>query len=352
VSQCWHPHSRRILVCSEPASGKLPHRISGDWCHNAGNLIRSVASTDRPMSLKVGFVLITHDKPHRAIRLVRKLNYMFDAPAIAWHHDFTQCTIPSDSITTNISLVRPNFQTSWATFSIVEAMLGAVKLLFQSKNPPDWFFLLSGADYPIKTADKIVHDLSMSQYDAHISHEKICFNEYENPWQELCYRRYCSLRLSIPLISRSLKLTRRTVRLSHPLITTPFLPFSKTLSCFAGQFWFCANRLAAEYLIGFHTTEPALANHYRRTDQINHDRRLGEAICPDESYCQTVLCNAPHLKLSKNHWRYIDWSQHGAHPKTLLIEDLPQLQESTAHFARKFDADVDDKVLDALDALT
>ena len=292
------------------------------------------------MSVRIGFVLLTHNKPQQALRLVRKLNSMFDDPPIAWHHDFTQCNLSENSFLKNIYFVRPHLHTGWGQFSIVDAGMAALKLLFQSESPPDWFCLLSGADYPIKTAEKIVYDLSSSPYDAHIRHERIRFNRYEREWQELCYRRYCNLRFHIPL-------THRTIRLSHPLITRPFLPFSDKLACFAGEHWFSANRLAANYLIEFYRTKQALANHYRRQD----DYRLSTS----ESYYQTVLCNAPHLKISENHWRYIDWSQggpHPKHPKTLLMEDLPKLHASPAHFARKFDADVDDKVLDALDAVT
>src|SRR5262245_10249496 len=103
------------------------------------------------MSLKIGFVLLTHNKPYQALRLVKRLNYMFGAPPIAWHHDFTQCHLPLESMANSTLLVRPNFQTGWARFSVVDAMMSALKLLFESKSPPDWFILLSGADYPIKS---------------------------------------------------------------------------------------------------------------------------------------------------------------------------------------------------------
>lgn len=306
------------------------------------------------MSPKIGFVLLTHNKPSQAIRLVTKLNRMFDAPPICWHHDFTQCDIPPDSITENVSLVRPHFRTGWALFAVVDAMLAALKLHFRAKTAPDWVVFLSGADFPIKPADKILHDLSTSQYDAHIHHEKIRYKQYEREWQELCYKRYCSLRFRIPVVTRRLKLSQRTIRFSHPFITTPFLPFSNAFSCFAGEHWFCANRTAAEYLLHFHESKPALANHYRRTERalVNYHRRPIELICPEESYYQTILCNAPHLRISQDHRRYIDWSQNAAHPKTLLMEDLPKLLASEAHFARKFDSDVDGKILDALDAAT
>lgn len=71
----------------------------------------------------------------------------------------------------------------------------------------------------------------------------------------------------------------------------------------------------------------------------------------EESYFQTILANAENLKLNNNSWRYTDWALDGAHPKTLLLEDMPALVASVAHFARKFDTDTDVRILDELDAL-
>jgi hypothetical protein len=47
---------------------------------------------------------------------------------------------------------------------------------------------------------------------------------------------------------------------------------------------------------------------------------------------------------------YIDWSAHGERPKTLGLADLSHLRSTPALFARKFDARMDDGILDALDA--
>jgi hypothetical protein len=70
----------------------------------------------------------------------------------------------------------------------------------------------------------------------------------------------------------------------------------------------------------------------------------------EESYFQCVLANAPQLKLHNCDYRYVDWSANEAHPKTLTMEDLPSLVASPCHFARKFDAGVDARVLNSLDA--
>jgi hypothetical protein len=291
------------------------------------------------MAPTIGFILLTHNKPHQIIRLITTLNRMFDYPPIVCHHDFSQSNLAVDLSKKNVSFVHPHLQTGWAEFSLVDAMLNALKLMYESSKP-DWF-IFSGADYPIKPAKQILYDLTSSSYDVHMHHEKITYDAYERPWQELCFSRYCTIKFKIPFISRGLRFCSRVLTLKHPLITAPFLPFNNKLRCFAGEFWFCANRKSAEYLIEFHSTRPALASHYRRLDSYR--------ICPEESYYQTVFCNAPHLKVSPNNWRYIDWSAKGAHPKTLLFEDLPKIYASTAHFARKFDIDADVRVLNELD---
>jgi len=287
----------------------------------------------------VGFVLLTHDKPHQTIRLVTTLNRMFDGPPIVCHHDFSQINLDKNSLTKNVTLVQPHLHTAWGQFSLVEAMLRALQVMFETPTSPDWFILLSGADYPIKPAQQILSDLESSPFDVHIHHEPIVYNQYQSDWQKMCFYRYCVVKFGLPYINRRLQLTKRMMILSNPILTKPFLPFSNKLRCFAGEHWFCADRKAAQYLLKFHNEIPALAAHYRKTKNSS------------ESYYQTVFCNAPHLKISGNNWRYVNWLIGGPHPKTLVLEDLPKMLASSAHFARKFDIDKDAGVYDALDAI-
>jgi len=293
------------------------------------------------MNTLIGFILITHTKPQQIIRLMTKLNKMFDNPLIVCHHDFSKCNLAVDAIPKNVSFVYPHLHTGWGEFSTVEATVRAIQRMYEAPTNPDWFVLLSGADYPIKSSGQIVHDLTSSPHDAHIHFEQIKYKAYEVGWHRSYYERYCSVRLlSFPFLTRRLNLVRRELRLTHPVLTTPFLPFSEKFHCFGGSSWFCANRRAAEYIIEFHKTRPDVTLHYQGVKNA------------DESYFQTILANAPHLKLHTNNWRYTDWSLGDDHPKTLGMEDLPQLLASSAHFARKFDIDVDQTILDELDIIT
>lgn len=296
------------------------------------------------MTPTVGFVLPTYKNPQQILRLLDRLDHMFASPPIACHHDFSKSYLPAEQLGSNVTLVHPHLITGWGVFSVVEGTMRALQTLYQTPPGPDWFILVSEADYPIKPATHILRNLSSTPYDVHMHHELISYRAYERDWQRMCYDRYCTYRFRVPFLDSGLRPTRRTVTLRHPFLTRPFLPFASNLRCFAGEHWFCANRKAAHHLISFHESRPALANHYRRLERYG-------VVIPDESYYHTVLCNAPHLSVSQDNWRYVDWSRGGANPKTLTLDDMPRLRESTAHFARKFDIDVDARILDELDDL-
>jgi hypothetical protein len=268
------------------------------------------------MRPNIGFVLLTHEKPKQTLRLLRRINRLFDNPAIVNHHDFEQCPLNMDEFPNNVSFVVPSLRTEWGRFSSVEAVIRAIRQLYASVAPPDWFVLLSGSDYPIKPASQVFQDLATSPFDAHINHQLIQAGRFETEWQRLCYRRY--------------------FRNAGKNI----IPFSDSFRCYAGEFWFCANSRVAEYIIDFHENNRyCLASHY------------ADAPHPDESYFQTILANNRSLKLSNNFFRHIEWpDEPSSHPKTLSIQDLPRILASDAHFARKFDIDLDAAVLDAIDS--
>lgn len=86
------------------------------------------------MTLTVGFILLTHNKPHQVIRLVTVLNRMFDHPPIVCHHDFSKSELHLDPLTKNVSLVQPHLQTGWGKFSLVGAMLCALQLMYKKTD--------------------------------------------------------------------------------------------------------------------------------------------------------------------------------------------------------------------------
>ncbi len=302
----------------------------------------------------IGFILLVNPRSplEQSERLIRTLNRMFDHPPIACHHDFGQNPQFIENCPANVKLVSPHVATRWGDFSCVEATIKAMRLLYADGNGPEWFVYLSGADYPIKPAHQILADLQASAFDGHIEHRLVSKGALHYPpdpdyprgwkwetWLEQCHRRYCSLRIDVRGINRYLRPSTRTFWLEHSIFTRGRLPFTPEFKCYAGEVWFTGNHRCARRILDFDENDEEVAAHYRKT------------LVPEESYLQTVLGNAPDLKLSQNYLRYVDWTTRASNPKVLTKEDLPFLMQSKAHFARKFDEAVDASVLDELDRI-
>lgn len=290
------------------------------------------------MSPPVGFILLTHAQPKQIQRLVDRLNRLFDHPPIVFHHDFSQCPMSIDQFPENISFVQPHVKTRWGEFSTNEAVIKAMELMQQRRDRPEWTVSLSSADYPIKSAAQIIADLESSPADFHMVADRIDPSNLKTGWHREMYARYYTRWIPMPKwIANPLKLNWQKLRLKPEKFMRPFVPFNENFHCYAGESWFCANQRSIDYIIDFHHKHPEIATHFRWV------------MFADEVYFQTIIGNAPHLKLDPNDWRYKDWSAGEPHPKILDQSDLPKFQASSAHFARKFPPDA--PVLDDLDRM-
>ena len=282
----------------------------------------------------IGFVLLTHDKPQQTLRLVGRLNALYGDPAIVCHHDFSKCSLDGAAFPSNVEFVRPAVETQWGTFSLVDATLLALRQLMARRDPPEWFVLLSGADYPAASGERVRRELKAATCDAFVKTIHV-HPKYPRDSAQIEYaRRY--LRFTIPLWRRQV-----------PLGKIPLLPFGLTrqfsiwrggFECYVGSQWFTANRKSAEALLNF----------------FDHQRRIVRFFrgvpVSDESFLQTVICNSRELRVNPDNLRYIEMV--GAHAKVMTLADLPAIVKSKAHFVRKVDAGADAKLLDELDALT
>jgi hypothetical protein len=300
--------------------------------------------------MQVGFVILSHNEPEMLLRLVQRLQALFDNPPIACHHDMHQVSLNTSAFP-SVRFVAQPLRTRWGHISVVHAFRLALRLLYEG-NPPDWFVLLSGSDYPIKSRETIDAELCSSPYDAYLDHRPIefsilpenrCDGEFDKGFSRsfyvyIAYDRYLARRIRYPRIERPFRLRFGRYLIRHPWLA-PRNPFTKDFHCFAGAVWFTARARCAELLLSSDSFTRELLAFY------------ADKTAADESFVHTVLCNSPILKLCNNSKRYVDWSAGAAHPKLLGMEDLPLLSASSHHFARKFSTRYDIRILDELDRL-
>jgi hypothetical protein len=294
------------------------------------------------MGIKIGFAILSYNEPAQLLRLVKTLSEMFCAPPIVCHHNFSQCPVHEDLFPANVRFVHPHIETRWGHITTPLAAMRAFRVL-KEHDQPDWFVLLSGSDYPVRPADKIVADLCNADYDAYLDNREIqsraipddqaaVDSGFGRPgWVPVAYDRYCAFHCWAPRPKKMLALSgwfpfqKRHIR--HPYLIRWF-QFNRPARIFGGAFWFQANRKAIARLLD-EPSLPRLVRYYS-----------GRQI-PEESLFHTVLCSQSDLRISNDHKRYEDWRGAGieAHPKWLELEDVPKIVASGAHYARKFRAD-------------
>lgn len=303
--------------------------------------------TSRP---PIGFVILSHRAPHQLLRLTRTLGRLYDNPPIVCHHDFGQVPLDRSCFPVHVRFVDEWVATGWGKWSVVDAFLRSLSTLYSTANP-EWFVLLSGADYPIRPASDVIADLRASGVDAFIDVHQIdpapAASKLTGAVSPMLHHldRDESLRTKwgfyrarqfwVPILRRDphLRLGRFTVRLPW----TQSGMFSDDFTLWWGEHWFTGNQHTAEVLL--HPTSQHLA----------FQRYLRWRAFPEEAYYHTVLCNTPDLTINRHNKRYTEWNGGGAHPMTLGMEQLPILLQSGMHFARKFD--INSPVLDAIDRI-
>ena len=124
------------------------------------------------MPMQIGFLILSHNNPQQLHRLVGCLQRVYDNPPIVIHHDFSQSTLHRDRFPSAVQFVAPHIKTGWGKLSVVLAALRALEALYDNAAP-DWFFLLSGADYPTMPASQVVKELNSCSFDALLDYRKV-----------------------------------------------------------------------------------------------------------------------------------------------------------------------------------
>jgi hypothetical protein len=290
-----------------------------------------------PMKPPIGFVLVTYNNPEQTLFLCERLNTMFGNPPIAIHHDFSKSHVNPSLFPGNVHFVENWLRTSWGSISVVNAQLLALRALYATSDP-DWFVSLSSSDYPIQTANSILHDLFQNDFDVYLDSRPVknlglpianggfgvlrCF-EHPN-WPQVGYNRYVAIPLCSPKMAKRLRVQREKLCLPFTFLTERLTPFHGSITCHGGDAWFTANRRVAHLLLEETPLWRKLHDHYRTRS------------VPEESFYHTLLANSPGFNPSSDNKRYTDWRGCWAHPRTLGREDFRQLLQSTHHFARKF----------------
>ncbi|NDW09230.1 beta-1,6-N-acetylglucosaminyltransferase [Dysgonomonas sp. 520] len=277
--------------------------------------------------MKVAVLIHAHREPNLVKRLVACLQH----PQIDVYINVDARVDISNfsDIIADVTFMKNRVEVVWGRFSQVQQILNSYEEILNTNIKYSHILFISGQDYPVKSMDYIVNQLSTniekSYLDFHLlkdsSWDRMIRQRYEY-WYFLPESDIRNKRFVKKILNR-LKFKRK-----YPL--TPYY----------GSCWMCLTLDAVKYSLKYTSENP---------DFVKFNQHTG---CPDELYFQSILVNSP-LKdsLINNIHRYIDWSDEGKSPKVLTMSDLEKIKNSDSWFVRKVDLETDSSFLNSLDNL-
>jgi hypothetical protein len=321
--------------------------------------------------MKLAYLVLAHHQPEHVARLVNRLLHRdahvflhVDAKVDIRPFQAAIGSLGNAWTSTHLHFSSSRISVGYMAFSTVEATLSLMRQASQA-GPFDYYSLLSGADYPIKSSSAIAETLGSGNRE-YIVYWKLA----DRPsWQHKIEYYYVGDLIPIRSTHRPKRLAPHTWARSFPYLYWKAFrrvrdqlpkrryPF-RDLEPYGGSQWWSLSGAAVRYILDFVSERPEVCRFYRYTH------------CPDELFFQTVLLNshladravnyADYLAWSETtppedktdssrlpegsfNFRYIDWSgpvsgSRRGYPAVLDESDFEALRASPCLFARKFDA--------------
>jgi hypothetical protein len=226
--------------------------------------------------------------------------------------------------------------TNWAGHGLVKAPLNAFETIKSSKLDFDRISLLSGQDYPIKSNKKINEFFRTSRQSVFIDY--FTLPNYDR-WLNGGLYRLNKYFFGLPFFY---KYASKAANLTSTLVPVLARKLPQHLKPYCGSQWWTIDMYALNYILKYLRENPKYMSYHRFT------------FAGDELFFHIILLNATDERLKtrikNDNLRFMHWLRlDNPHPEILVKEDFENIKNSEALFARKFDAAVDEDILDRID---
>ncbi len=283
----------------------------------------------------IAYLVLAHHHPNHFARLVRALLAQPEA-AVFVHLDRNTDGAPFRAAVrdSRVRFVTPRTPTRWGTFSLVEATL--TLLAEAMRHRVAYCCLLSGADYPIRSAAHIERFFVRHQGTEFMNLVRMPNDVVGKPVSRL-------VRYQLPLEPRG-RLAPLAQRLVDHLVHRDYASSLGGLAPYGGSQWWALSAAACRYILDFVDSHPDYVRFFRHV------------AIPDESFFHTIIGNSPFLAKVQRNLTTLRWPKGAASPAVLDRDDLarlagvdPLIEDSPygrgeVLFARKFPDDSADLV--------
>lgn len=274
-------------------------------------------------------LIIAHNypSPKNLVRFIDLLKYEDDLVYIHvdLKFDITEFKIYFSNHS-NVRFIKNRVKVYWASYSMVQATVNSFNEILDEVTEFNYLNLLSGQDYLLKPI-KLFHNFLHSQPGKAFMH---CL-DVNTEWTEAKCRvaQYHLTNFKFPG-------KYQLQNLINFIFSVRRIPENMTIV--GRSQWFTISKKHIEYIVSSFKENIKLVRFFKLT------------WAPDEFIFQTILFNSAYKEdIVNDNLRFIDWSEGEKNPKTFTTKDFNLIIESNQFFARKFDINIDSKILDLID---
>lgn len=183
----------------------------------------------------------------------------------------------------NVVLVPERVDINWGGFSMVEASLALMKYGFSQSSDADYYILISGVDYPIRSKEFLNNLLEKGKEYIDIAAVPIPYKPIDRyQYYYFDYNRrnlkFYNPKFLIEVLLKKLKIRRKA-------------PFK----LYAGTQWFALTKACVQHVLRTVEEDDRYMHFFKHT------------LVPDEAFFQTVIGNSPFLSNVGSSLTYTDW---------------------------------------------
>jgi Core-2/I-Branching enzyme len=289
--------------------------------------------------MKIAYLLLAHNNPRLLKRAIRTLS---SGDCGFFIHIDKKADIRQFSAVggKNIFFSKQRMPVHWGEFSLVQATLMMIREALEDPTHYDYFVLLSGSDYPLRSGEYI-----RAFFEDNFGLEFMNLTKLPAPGFPIAKINKLRYPSDKPLRRFA---TRALGKLGFA--QRDFKKWLRGLEPYCGSQWWAMSRDAVRYTVEFTQLNPHLEEYFRNS------------FTSDEMFFHTILGNSPLRSQIRRNLVYLDWPKPGEHPVILTDEHLRGFESvekvyvedewgsGEALFARKFSDDNLD-LLDRIDEM-
>jgi hypothetical protein len=278
--------------------------------------------------LKLVVLIIAHKNIGQLLRLISAISH---PQVIIYIHIDKKSDLDGSMFPDHVRIVKNSVAVTWKLYSQVTAIINSMNEVVRNEVNFDYLTLISGQDYPIRSMETILDSLAEqagTEFIHHVPLDQTGWNQARIRFERFYFQSYPG-----PLIrfgGRLITFVCDKVRWKRR--------FYKGLRPWGGSAWWTLTRPCILYILNLVEKDKGLVSYMMKT------------IHADEIIFQTIVMNSPFAEkaVSKN-FRYMEWVRGNPNPNILTRLDFLKIVESPHHFARKFDQEIDEEIMDILD---